>query len=85
MFAAALRLGLTSFGGPTAHIGYFRTDYVLRRRWLEEDEFADLVALVQFLPGPASSQLGFAIGMLRAGPLGGSPPGSGSHCPPPWR
>ena len=71
MFAAALRLGLTSFGGPTAHIGYFRTDYVLRRRWLEEDEFADLVALAQFLPGPASSQLGFAIGMLRAGPLGG--------------
>jgi chromate transporter len=71
VFAAALRLGLTSFGGPTAHIGYFRTDYVLRRRWLEEEEFADLVALAQFLPGPASSQLGFAIGMLRAGPLGG--------------
>jgi chromate transporter len=71
VFAAALRLGLTSFGGPTAHIGYFRSDYVLRRRWLGEDEFADLVGLVQFLPGPASSQLGFAIGMLRAGPLGG--------------
>jgi len=71
VFAAALRLGLTSFGGPTAHIGYFRGDYVLRRRWLDEEEFADLVALAQFLPGPASSQLGFAIGMVRAGPLGG--------------
>jgi chromate transporter len=71
VFAAALRLGLTSFGGPTAHIVYFRGDYVLRRRWLDEEEFADLVALAQFLPGPASSQLGFAIGMVRAGPLGG--------------
>ncbi len=71
VFGAALRLGLTSFGGPTAHIGYFRADYVERRRWLDDDDFADLVALVQFLPGPASSQLGVAIGMLRAGPLGG--------------
>ncbi|MDX6378290.1 MAG: chromate transporter, partial [Gaiellaceae bacterium] len=71
MFGAALRLGLTSFGGPTAHIGYFREAYVDRRRWLDGDDFADLVALVQFLPGPASSQLGVAIGMLRAGPLGG--------------
>ena len=71
VFGAALRLGLTSFGGPTAHIGYFRADYVERRRWLDGDDFADLVALVQFLPGPASSQLGVAIGMLRAGPLGG--------------
>jgi chromate transporter len=71
VFAAALRLGLTSFGGPTAHIGYFHTDYVVRRRWLAEDEFADLVGLAQFLPGPASSQLGFAVGMVRAGPLGG--------------
>ena len=71
VFGAALRLGLTSFGGPTSHIGYFRADYVERRRWLDADDFADLVALVQFLPGPASSQLGVAIGMLRAGPLGG--------------
>lgn len=71
MFGAALRLGLTSFGGPTAHIGYFREAYVDRRRWLDGDDFGDLVALVQFLPGPASSQLGVAIGMLRAGPLGG--------------
>jgi chromate transporter len=64
------RLGCTSFGGPVAHIGYFRTEFVTRRRWLDERGFADLVALCQFLPGPASSQLGMAIGLLRAGPLG---------------
>jgi chromate transporter len=64
------RLGLTSFGGPVAHIGYFRTEFVTRRGWLDERGFADLVALCQFLPGPASSQLGMAIGLLRAGPLG---------------
>lgn len=63
----ALRLGLTSFGGPIAHIGYFRDEYVTRRAWLTEDRFAELVALCQFLPGPASSQLGMAIGMRRAG------------------
>lgn len=63
-------LGLTSFGGPTAHIGYFRNAFVLRRAWLSEAAFADLLALCQFLPGPASSQLGFAIGLRRAGPLG---------------
>lgn len=67
----ALRLGLTSFGGPTAHVGYFRTEYVERRRWLDDLRFADLLALCQFLPGPASSQLGIAIGTLRAGRLGG--------------
>lgn len=67
----AARLGLTSFGGPIAHIGYFRREYVERRRWLGEQSFADLVALCQFLPGPASSQLGIAIGTLRAGVLGG--------------
>lgn len=67
----ALRLGVTSFGGPIAHIGYFRAEYVERRRWLDEATFADLVALSQFLPGPASSKLGISIGMLRAGPLGG--------------
>ena len=64
-------LGLTSFGGPVAHIGYFREAYVVRRRWLDEDTFAGLVALCQFLPGPASSQLGIAVGIRRAGLLGG--------------
>jgi chromate transporter len=67
----ALRLGLTSFGGPIAHIGYFRREYVTRRGWLDESSFADLVALCQFLPGPASSQLGIAIGTRRAGLAGG--------------
>ncbi|CAM2158395.1 chromate transporter (plasmid) [Pararobbsia alpina] len=62
-----LKLGLTSFGGPIAHIGYFRKEFVDRRRWLDESAFADLVALCQLLPGPASSQVGFAIGLLRAG------------------
>jgi chromate transporter len=66
-----LRLGLTSFGGPVAHIGYFRAEFVARRRWLDEAAFADLVALCQFLPGPASSQVGFAIGLRRAGWRGG--------------
>ncbi len=65
-----LRLGCTSFGGPVAHIGYFRAEFVERRRWLPEGAFADLVALCQFMPGPASSQLGMSIGLLRAGPLG---------------
>ncbi len=65
------RLGLTSFGGPIAHLGYFRAEYVVRRRWLDEQTYADLVALCQFLPGPASSQVGMAIGILRAGLLGG--------------
>ena len=67
----ALRLGLTSFGGPVAHIGYFHQEYVVRRAWLSEERFAELVALCQFLPGPASSQLGIAIGTGRAGYLGG--------------
>jgi chromate transporter len=71
VFIAALRLGLTSFGGPIAHIGYFRREYVSRRCWLDETGFADLVALCQFLPGPTSSKLGIAIGTLRAGALGG--------------
>jgi chromate transporter len=64
---AFLRLGLTSFGGPVAHLGYFRTEFVERRRWLDEPAYADIVALCQFLPGPASSQVGISIGMLRAG------------------
>jgi chromate transporter len=67
----ATRLGLTSFGGPVAHLGYFRDEYVVRRRWIDEPTYADLVALCQFLPGPASSQVGIAIGVQRAGLLGG--------------
>lgn len=66
-----LRLGMTSFGGPIAHLGYFRAELVERRRWIDEKGYADLVALAQFLPGPASSQVSFALGLLRAGPLGG--------------
>lgn len=65
-----LRLGLTSFGGPVAHLGYFRAEFVERRRWLTEAQFTQLLAISQFLPGPASSQLGFGIGLLRAGWLG---------------
>lgn len=61
------RLGLTSFGGPIAHLGYFHDEYVARRKWLDEKSYADLVALCQFLPGPASSQVGIAIGIARAG------------------
>jgi len=67
VFLVFLRLGLTSFGGPIAHIGYFREEFVVRRMWIEEASFADLVALCQFLPGPASSQVGLALGTLRAG------------------
>jgi chromate transporter len=68
--AAFLKLGLTSFGGPIAHLGYFRREFVERRRWLDEEHFGQLLALCQFLPGPASSQLGFSLGLLRAGWLG---------------
>ena len=71
VLAVFTRLGLTSFGGPIAHLGYFRAEYVVRRRWLDEATYADLVALCQFLPGPASSQVGIGIGILRAGLLGG--------------
>jgi chromate transporter len=70
VFNASLRLGLTSFGGPIAHLGYFRDEYVVRRKWLDEKTYADLVALCQFLPGPASSQVGIAVGQLRAGYAG---------------
>jgi len=70
VFAVFLKLGLTSFGGPIAHLGYFRDELVVRRRWIDEKGYADLVALCQFLPGPASSQTGFALGLLRGGPLG---------------
>ncbi len=71
VFLAALKLGVTSFGGPVAHLGYFRAEYVERKHWLDDARFADLVALCQFLPGPASSELGIAIGLTRAGLLGG--------------
>lgn len=70
IFLIFLRLGLTSFGGPVAHIGYFRDEFVSRRRWLSEQSYADLVALCQFLPGPASSQVGLAMGLSRAGYAG---------------
>ncbi|MBB6451790.1 chromate transporter [Salirhabdus euzebyi] len=65
------RLGFTSFGGPVAHLGYFHTEYIRRRKWMDEKSYADLVALCQFLPGPASSQVGIGIGVMRAGAIGG--------------
>ena len=71
VFWAATKLGLTSFGGPIAHLGYFHDEYVRRRQWLDEHSYADLVALCQFAPGPTSSKVGFSIGLLRAGYLGG--------------
>ncbi|MDR7001141.1 chromate transporter [Neobacillus niacini] len=71
VFGVALKLGLTSFGGPIAHLGYFHEEYVRKRKWLDERSYVDLVALCQFLPGPASSQVGMGIGMMRAGVLGG--------------
>ncbi|HEU0153345.1 MAG TPA: chromate efflux transporter [Arenimonas sp.] len=71
IFTTFLRLGLTSFGGPIAHLGYFREAFVVRRRWLTEAEFAQLLAICQALPGPASSQLGFAVGLLKGGWRGG--------------
>jgi chromate transporter len=70
VFLIFLRLGLTSFGGPVAHLGYFRHEFVTRRQWLSEQRYADLVALCQFLPGPASSQVGMALGLARAGHAG---------------
>jgi chromate transporter len=71
VLAASLKLGLTSFGGPVAHLGYFRDEYVVRRKWVTDQVFADLVSLCQFLPGPASSQVNMSIGMVRAGIPGG--------------
>src|SRR6266705_218010 len=64
---AFLKIGLMSFGGPVAHLGYFREEFVARRKWIDEATYVDLVGLCQFLPGPASSQVGISIGMLRAG------------------
>lgn len=71
VFRVATRLGLTCFGGPIAHLGYFRDEYVVKRRWLDEERYADLIALSQFLPGAASSKVGMSIGILRAGLRGG--------------
>ena len=85
VFGAFLKLGLTSFGGPIAHLGYFRTELVERRRWLDDRSYADLVALCQFLPGPASSQVGMALGLGRAGWWGFWRHGPGSLCHRPWR
>src|SRR3954468_13179794 len=67
---AFAKLGVSCFGGPIAHIGYFRQEFVVRRRWLDESAYADLVALCQFLPGPGSSKVGYSLGLLRGGPLG---------------
>src|SRR3989338_2053633 len=71
VFLIFLKLGLTSFGGPIAHLGYYRHEFVERRKWLDEAAYADLVALCNFLPGPASSQIGIALGISRAGLPGG--------------
>ena len=76
-----LRLGLSCFGGPIAHIGYFRDEFVVRRCWLDEKAYADLVALCQFLPGPASSQVGFSVGLMRAGYLGAAAAWTGFTLP----
>lgn len=70
VFCVFLKLGLTSFGGPVAHIGYFRDEFVVQRKWLDDRAYADLVALCQFLPGPSSSQVGLSLGLLRAGFIG---------------
>lgn len=70
IFIVSLKLGLTSFGGPVAHLGYFYEEYVNRRKWIDEKGYADLVALCQFLPGPASSQVGMGIGLIRGGVVG---------------
>src|SRR5690606_29385336 len=71
IFVISTRLGLTSFGGPIAHLGYFHEEYIRRRKWMDEKSYADLVALCQFLPGPASSQVGIGIGVMRGGIIGG--------------
>lgn len=71
VFSVSSKLGLTSFGGPIAHLGYFHNEYIRRRKWMDERSYADLVALCQFLPGPASSQVGIGVGIVRAGLLGG--------------
>ena len=81
MFLIFLRLGLTSFGGPIAHLGYFRQEFVTRRSWLSERSYAELVALCQFLPGPASSQVGIALGLSQAGYRGAAAAWAGFTLP----
>jgi chromate transporter len=81
VFRVFLKLGVSSFGGPIAHIGYYREEFVVRRRWLDEEAFVDLVALCQFLPGPASSQVGFSIGLMRAGYAGAAAAWAGFTLP----
>ena len=76
-----LKLGLSCFGGPIAHIGYFRDEFVVRQHWLDERAYADLMALCQFLPGPASSQVGFSVGLMRAGHLGAAAAWTGFTLP----
>src|SRR3974390_268221 len=75
------KLGVTCFGGPISHIGYFRDEFVVRRRWLDEQAYAGLVALCRFLPGPASSQVGFSVGLMRAGYLGAAAAWTGFTLP----
>jgi chromate transporter len=81
IFLAFLRLGCTSFGGPIAHLGYFRSEFVSRRKWLSDDAYADIVALCQFVPGPASSQTGFALGLIHGGLSGGAAAWTGFTLP----
>src|SRR5579863_3545873 len=71
VWRAFSKLGVTSFGGPIAHLGYFHDEFVTRRKWVDEQTYADLVGLCQFLPGPASSQVGISLGIARSGLLGG--------------
>src|SRR3974377_682383 len=78
---AFTKLGVSSFGGPRAHIVFFRKKFVFRRKWLDEQAYADLVALCQFLPGPASSQVGFSVGLMRAGYLGAAAAWTGFTLP----
>ena len=81
VFVAFLRLGCHSFGGPIAHLGYFEHEFVEKRSWCDEDTFAELIALAQSLPGPASSQVAFAMGIVRAGWLEGVGSLDGLHAP----
>ena len=83
VFVQFFVLGLTSFGGPVAHLGYFHERFVQRERWITTEAYADLVGLCQLLPGPSSSQVGMGLGLIRAGWLGGLAawrPGQGSRC-----
>jgi chromate transporter len=85
VLGVAIRLGLTSFGGPVAHLGYFREEYVRRLKWITEDAYGDIVALCQLLPGPTSSQVGIAVGIVRAGMPGAVAAWSWARCRSPAR